>query len=138
MLFRSSIHYWGQSWRLNPWDFETRSATIRRYGASALPQGSTLEDWPLTYDELAPFYERVEDEVGVSGLAGNIGGKLTGVGNPFEAPRAKEFPMPPLRGSGFTDRMSETAKKLGWHPFAPPAAINSRERNGRSGCVYHG
>jgi gluconate 2-dehydrogenase alpha chain len=103
-----------------------------------LPQGSTLEDWPLTYDELAPYYERVEEEVGVSGLAGNLGGKLTGVGNPFEAPRAKECPMPPLRGSGFTDRMAETARQLGWHPFAPPAAINSKERNGRSGCVYHG
>ena len=134
----TSIHYWAQSWRLSPWDFQSRSATIRRYGAGALPAGSTLEDWPLTYDELAPFYEHVEEEVGVSGLAGNINGTKTGVGNPFEGPRAKEFPMPALRGSGFTDHMMDTAKKIGWKPFAPPAAINSRTRNGRSGCVYHG
>ncbi len=63
----TSIHYWAQSWRLKPWDFQTRSETIKRYGASALPAGSTLEDWPLTYDELEPFYDTVEYEIGVSG-----------------------------------------------------------------------
>jgi len=134
----TSIHYWAQSWRLKPWDFRTRSEVIRRYGASAIPAGTTLEDWPLTYDELAPFYERIEEEVGVSGAAGNIQGKLTGVGNPFEGPRDKEYPMPPLRGSGFTDHMADAAKKLGWKPFAPPAAINSQPRKGRGACVYHG
>ena len=134
----TSIHYWAQSWRLKPWDFRTRSEVIRRYGASAIPAGTTLEDWPLTYDELAPFYEIIEDEVGVSGLAGNIRGKLTGVGNPFEGPRDKEYPMPPLRGTGFTDHMADTAKQLGWKPFAPPAAINSVTRKGRGPCAYHG
>jgi len=134
----TSIHYWAQSWRLKAWDFKTRSETVQRYGAAAIPAGTTLEDWPLTYDELAPFYDVVEDEVGVSGAAGNIGGQLTGRGNPFESPRAKEYPMPPLRGSGFTDHMAETARKLGWKPFAPPAAINSQPRKGRSSCVYHG
>src|SRR6476646_4278523 len=92
----TSIHYWAQSWRLKPWDFRSRSEIIRRYGAGALPAGSTLEDWPLTYDELEPYYDIIEDEVGVSGAAGNIQGKLTGVGNPFEGPRDKEYPMPPL------------------------------------------
>ena len=134
----TSIHYWAQSWRLKPWDFRTRSEVIRRYGANAIPAGTTLEDWPITYDELAPFYERIEDEVGVSGAAGNIQGKLTGVGNPFEGPRDKEYPMPPLRGSGFTDHMADAAKTLGWKPFAPPAAINSQPRKGRGSCVYHG
>jgi len=134
----TSIHYWAQSWRLKPWDFRTRSEVIRRYGANAIPAGTTLEDWPITYDELAPFYERIEDEVGVSGAAGNIQGKLTGVGNPFEGPRDKEYPMPPLRGSGFTDHMADAAKTLGWKPFAPPAAINSQLRKGRGSCVYHG
>ncbi len=46
--------------------------------------------------------------------------------------------MPPLRGSGFTDRMAEVAKQMGWHPFAPPAAINSQPYRGRPGCAYHG
>jgi len=134
----TSIHYWAQSWRLNPWDFQSRSETIRRYGAGALPVGSTLEDWPVTYGELEPFYDRVEHEIGVSGKAGNINGKIDPAGNVFEGPRQREYPMPALRGAGFTDLMADTARKLGWNPFPPPAAINSREYRGRSGCVYHG
>jgi len=134
----TSIHYWAQSWRLKPWDFQARSETIRRYGAGAIPQGSTLEDWPLTYQDLEPFYDTIEHEVGVSGKAGNLQGQIDPRGNIFEGPRSREYPMPPLRGSGFTDHMAETAKKLGWHPFAPPAAINSQTYQGRSGCVYHG
>ncbi len=70
----TTIHYWAQSWRLKPWDFRTRSEVIRRYGANAIPAGSTLEDWPLTYDELEPYYDIVEHEIGVSGKAGNLQG----------------------------------------------------------------
>src|SRR5579885_873459 len=80
----TSIHYWAQSWRLKPWDFQTRSEVTRRYGNSAVPAGSTLEDWPLTYDELEPYYDRVEYEVGVSGKAGNIQGRIDPDGNIFE------------------------------------------------------
>src|SRR5207245_1877985 len=45
----TSVHYWAQSWRLKPWDFRTRTEIGKRYGASAIPAGSTLDDWPLTY-----------------------------------------------------------------------------------------
>ena len=134
----TSIHYWAQSWRLKPWDFKSRSETIRRYGAGAIPAGSTLEDWPITYDELEPFYDLVEWEVGVSGKAGNIGGQIDPRGNIFEGPRRREYPMPPLRSTEFIDRMEDTARKLGWHPFHPPAAINSQTRNNRAACAYHG
>ena len=58
--------YGGQAWRFHPKDF--RMAT--EYG---VPEGSSLADWPLTYDDLEPFYERAEWEVGVSGADdGNI------------------------------------------------------------------
>jgi len=134
----TSIHYWAQSWRLKAWDFKTRSETIKRYGAGAIPKGTTLEDWPLDYDELEPYYDSIEYEVGVSGKAGNIQGKIDPEGNIFEAPRKREYPMPPLRGSGFTDHMGEVAKQLGWHPYRPPAAINSQEYQGRPGCAFHG
>src|SRR5437868_3490059 len=72
----TSIHYWAQSWRLNPWDFKVRSATVARYGASRIPDGSTVEDWPFGLEELEPYYDKVEYEVGVSGQAGNVAGKL--------------------------------------------------------------
>lgn len=134
----TSIHYWAQSWRLKPWDFETRSESIRRYGAGSIPQGSTLEDWPITYDELEPYYDTIEWEVGVSGKAGNLQGKIDPRGNVFEGPRRREYPMPPLRSTGFIDHMFDAARGLGWHPFHPPAAINSRAYGDRPGCAYHG
>lgn len=134
----TSLHYWAQSWRLNPWDFRVVSETTRRYGASRIPSDSTVEDWPFGYDELEPYYDRVEREVGVSGQAGNVAGRIDERGNPFEGPRSQEFPMPPLRWTGFLDRMADAARTLGWHPFPGPAAINTELREGRPGCVYHG
>ena len=134
----TSVHYWAQSWRLNPWDFKVRSETIRRYGPRALPPGCTVEDWPLSYEELEPYYDKVEYEIGVSGKAGNVNGQIDPRGNIFEGPRRREYPMPALRGSGFSDHMAKAAKDLGWRPFPGPAAINSREYSGRPGCLYHG
>ncbi len=134
----TTLHYWAQSWRLNPWDFKVVSETRRRYGASRIPAGSTVEDWPFGLDELEPYYDKVEWEVGVSGQAGNVGGKKDARGNIFEGARKREYPMPPLRWNGFIEKMAAAAKSLGWHPFPGPAAINSRTFQNRSGCMYHG
>jgi len=134
----TSIHYHAQSWRLKPWDFKTRSETIQRYGASMLPKGSTLVDWPVSYEELEPFYDTVEHEVGVSGKAGNIQGKLDPSGNVYEGPRQREYPMPPLRTCDFLDHMHKAAVSLGWKPFHAPSAINSQPYHGRAACAYHG
>jgi len=134
----TSLHYWGQSWRLTEWDFKVRSETIRRYGASAIPEGSTLEDWPVSYEELEPYYDRVEYAIGVSGKAGNVQGTIDKSGNIFESRRQREYPMPAMRGAGFADLMAKAAKRLGWHPYAPPAAINSVPYDRRTACFYHG
>ncbi len=134
----TSVHYWAQSWRLNPWDFKVVSETTRRYGAGRIPKGSTVEDWPFGLEELEPYYDKVEYEVGISGQAGNINGMIDKRGNIFEGPRAREYPMPPLNGTEFTEQMGTTARKLGWHPFPGPAAINSQSYDNRPGCLYHG
>jgi gluconate 2-dehydrogenase alpha chain len=134
----TTLHYWAQSWRLNPWDFKVVSETRRRYGASRLPKGSTVEDWPFGIEELEPYYDKVEYEIGVSGAAGNVGGRIDRRGNIFEGPRRRDYPMPPLRGTGFTDLMAASARTLGWHPFPGPAAINSQRYQNRSACMYHG
>ena len=134
----TTLHYWAQSWRLNPWDFKVVSDTTRRYGASRIPKGSTIEDWPFGLEELEPYYDKVEYEIGVSGKAGNIKGAIDRRGNTFEGARAREYPMPPLRGTGFTDMMADAARKLGWHPFPGPAAVNTRNYQSRAGCAYHG
>src|SRR6202035_3973063 len=133
----TSLHYWAQSWRLNPWDFRVVSETTRRYGASRIPKGSTVEDWPFRLEELEPYYDKVEHEVGVSGQAGNLDGVIDPRGNIFEGPRQRGYPMPPLRGTEFTDRMAAAAGNLGWHAFPGPAAINSEVSDARPGCQYH-
>jgi len=134
----TSLHYWAQSWRLNPWDFKLVSETTRRYGASRIPKGSTAEDWPFGLDELEPYYDKVEYEIGVSGQAGNINGKIDPRGNRFEGPRKRAYPMPALRSTEFLDKMAAAARSLGWSPFPGPAAVNSRAYQNRSACMYHG
>jgi gluconate 2-dehydrogenase alpha chain len=134
----TTLHYWAQSWRLHPWDFKTVTETTRRYGANRIPQRSTVEDWPFAYYELEPYYDLVEHRLGVSGQAGNLQGVIDERGNIYEGPRARAYPMPPLRGSEFTEHMRAAAANLGWHPFPGPAAINSEAFESRSPCLYHG
>jgi gluconate 2-dehydrogenase alpha chain len=134
----TAMHYMAQAWRLNPWDFKVVSETTRRYGAARVPAGSTVEDWPISYEELEPFYDRVEYELGVSGNAGNLKGRRIESGNIFEGVRQRDYPMPALRSSGFMDKMAAAARSLTLHPFIGPAAITSRPYDGRSACVYHG
>jgi gluconate 2-dehydrogenase alpha chain len=134
----TTVHYWAQSWRLSPWDFKVVSETTRRYGAARIPSSSTVEDWPFGLEELEPYYDKVEYALGVSGQAGNINGVIDRRGNIFEGPRARAYPMPPLRGTEFTDLMGAAAGRLGWHPFPGPAAVNSELYQERSACLYHG
>src|SRR5262249_62370236 len=99
--------------------------------------GWRVEDGPSGSAGLEPYYDRVESEIGVSGQAGNIGGAIDPRGNRFEGPRRRGYPMPPLRGTEFLDKMTSAAKSLGWHPFPGPAAVNSRPYQNRSACMYH-
>src|SRR4029450_7092642 len=91
-----TVHYGAVSWRLHEDDFRARSQTIERYGASAIPKDSSLADWPLAYADLEPYYDRAEYELGVSGKAGNLAGRKIEGGNILEAPRRREYPLPPL------------------------------------------
>ncbi len=134
----TSLHYWAQSWRLPQWDFAVVSETTRRYGASRLPAGTTVEDWPFGLEELEPYYDHVEYAIGVSGQAGNVGGVMDERGSPFEGARRRPYPMPPLRWTGFIDQMAEAARGLGWRPFPGPAAVNSVRYQNRAACGYHG
>src|SRR3954447_5566970 len=127
----ASVHYTAKSWRFLPWNFRMRSETIKRYGRSALPKGSLVEDWPFSYDDLEPYYDKVEYLLGVSGQAGNINGYHDPRGNHLEGPRARGYPMPRLRRSGWTRAADRAGRKLGWHPYPGPVAINSEHYDGR-------
>ncbi len=110
-----TFSYGAQAWRYMEKDFRMRST----YGAL---EGSTLEDWPLGYDDLEPFYEKAEWEMGVSGDDAN---------NVFKAPRRKSLPMPPLPQSREHQMLQPAALRLGLHPFDIPMLRNTVPYNGR-------
>jgi choline dehydrogenase-like flavoprotein len=83
-------------------------------------------DWPVRYEDLRPYYAKVERELGVAGECG-----------PF-APEPYELPMPPHRPNWHARILARGAVKLGAHPFAPPIAINSVPYDGRPACIYCG
>ena len=77
-------------------EFKVRSMYEERYGKNFIPADMTIQDWGITYDELEPYYDKFEYTAAISGKAGNIKGQIQPGGNPFEAPRAREYPLPPL------------------------------------------
>src|SRR3954469_16408751 len=91
-----TVHYGAVSWRLHEDDFRARSQTIARYGAAAIPEDSSLVDWPLSYADLEPYYDRAEYDLGVSGKAGNLKGTKVAGGNVLESPRQRDYPLPAL------------------------------------------
>lgn len=100
--------------RFHPADFRTRSTE------------GVGEDWPISYEELRPYYSKVEREFGVAGECG-----------PF-APEQYQLPMKPHAMNWHAQLLARGARKLGAHPFAPPIAINSEAYDGRPACIYCG
>ncbi len=98
--------------RFHPADFRTYSTE------------GVGEDWPISYEVLRPYYQRVEREFGLAGQCG-----------PF-APEPYELPMPAHRMNWHAQLLARGALKLGAHPFAPPLAINSTAYDGRPACNY--
>ncbi len=133
-----TIHWGGAAWRFRNGEFRMRSALIERFGKQVIPEGTSIVDWPFDYAALEPYYDRVEWELGISGQAGRVGDALIAGGNPFEDPRARGFPMPPLRQGAANEQFIQACQRLGYHPFPQAAAINSVEYNGRPGCTYCG
>ena len=95
----AGVHWNGQTWRFLPDDFRIRSHMIQRYGGGILPEGNFIQDWPVSYDELEPYYDKFEYVAGISGKAGNIKGQIQAGGNPFEGARSREYPTPPIKQS---------------------------------------
>src|SRR6202030_2924453 len=118
-------HWGGQHWRYLPSDHLTRSHIVDRYGAKAIPEDMTIQDWAMTYDELEPYYDRFDKLCGVSGRAGNLRGKPISGGNPFEGPRSEDYPNKPIKTGGAPSMFSEAAGSLGYHAFPVPTATSS-------------
>src|SRR5579859_1163060 len=102
----------------------TSKSLVRRSAVTELvesPRVRRSKIGPSGWKRLEPYYDKVEYEIGVSGKAGNINGKIDPAGNVHEGPRQRDYPMPPLRGSDFSELMADAARKLRWKPFRPPA-----------------
>jgi choline dehydrogenase-like flavoprotein len=115
-----TVHMSGFFYRLKPVDFRMKSML----GA---PAGSTVVDWPIRYEDLLPYYEQAEEEIGVSGLVTN---------HPWAEPRRKPYPLPPLAEHPIAKEIDRAGKKIGVHPYPTARAINSRPYRNRAGCIY--
>jgi choline dehydrogenase-like flavoprotein len=111
----STLHFTGEAHRMHPQAMAMRS----RFGVAA--------DWPVTYDELEPFYAEAERIVGVAGPAG-------GDGRPGSTP----YPLPPHRLSYATQKIASGCEKLGWPFVANVRAALSQRYDGRPDCNYCG
>jgi choline dehydrogenase-like flavoprotein len=114
----TTFHFTGNFWRFRPIDFNE----VTKRGK---PKGSALADWPITYEEMEPYYTAVEEALGVSGETPT---------DPREPFRSKPFPMPPLNATGPGVLLEVGAKKLGWSSKAAPMAILSQPYKGRQPC----
>lgn len=117
-----TVTYGGSSWRHLPWEFNETS----KVGTIA---GTGLTDWPVTYEELEPYYVQAEWEMGISGER---------ISSPLVAPMSRDYPVPPvpLKASGALFKIG--AAKLGWNVVRGPIAIITKPYQGREACVNCG
>ncbi len=113
----------GFFYRLKPEDFRLLS----EFGPI---EGANIADWPISYDDLEPWYTRVETEVGVSGVV---------VDHPLAEPRSTDrFPYPPTQEHPIVRRIDTACRKLGYHPLPTPRAVLSKAKGRRRSCEYSG
>jgi choline dehydrogenase-like flavoprotein len=137
-----SLHYGAASFRFVPDQFRAAS----KYG---VPPGSTLADWPLTYDELEPHYAAVEHGVVIAGIAPGfpqvqqtaLAGTITP--NPLAGSLglhySRQYPVPPVDQRYDAQAFAKGANAAGLHPYPTPCAVNTVEGfEGRHACVNCG
>jgi choline dehydrogenase-like flavoprotein len=117
-----TVHFTANFWRFHEIDFieASKKGTI---------SGTGFADWPITYADLEPYYTRAEWELGVSGQQG---------ASPFDPPRSKPYPLPPMPVKSSGVLFEQAAQKLGYHPFPAPVAVISRSYKGRLACAHCG
>ena len=121
----SVIHWGGALRRYHPHHFKYLTYVCEKYGEEVLPEGHTLADWPVDYDDLEPYYTKVEYLIGVAGDNSN----------PF-TPRRKPYPLPPLRPFRKSEIFREATETMGLHPYPTPVAVNSEPYNGYPATSY--
>jgi choline dehydrogenase-like flavoprotein len=107
-----AMHWGAVTPRYSPEDFRIKSL----YGIG--------DDWPISYEDLDPFYQEAEERMGISGEQGP----------PEMDPRGKPFPMPALPLSYNLQQLREWTSKAGIAMWSQPSAKNSVPYHGRGVC----
>ena len=128
----AGVHWNGMNFRFSPYDFQIKTMTDERYGKNKLGKEYILQNSPLTYDEMEPYYTAFEMALGVAGEPGYFGGR-----------RSKPYAMPPLVKTPVLSKFEAAAKQVGCHPYMIPAAIASEPYTTPDGithnpCMYCG
>ena len=119
-------HYGAWLRRYHPHHFDHLTHVRESFGEEILPEGSTLADWPISYDDLEPYYTKMDHLVGVAGGEED---------NPF-IPRSAPYPLPPMRPSRVGEAFREATEAMGLHPHPVPVGMNSRPYNGYPASTY--
>ncbi len=109
--------WYGIALRMLPSDFRTRTLFGRG------------QDWPITYDDLEPYYCQAETFIGVSG---------TDEDNPFAPPRSQPYPLPPFELSYFDQMLGERLRTQNIRLHTTPQARTRHSFTDRPACVNHG
>jgi len=111
----------GMFHRMHPDDFRLLS----KFGEI---EGGNIVDWPITYEDMEPYYTLAEDLIGISGKA---------QAHPYEPPRSsRDFPFPPTSENRVVKLFDKSCQKLGITPLITPRAVISRDRGDRKACYY--
>ena len=121
----SVIHYGGWLRRFPKHNLRLRSHALECWGERAIPDGCTVADWPVTYDELRPYFAEIEQMVGIAGDDRD----------PFR-PRDAPYPLPPTRPFRMGEMFIAAAERLGLHPHASPVGMTTRPHNGFPEMTY--
>ena len=113
----------GFFYRLKPKDFRLLS----EFGKI---EGANIADWPISYDDLEPYYTKVETEIGISGQVEE---------HFHQEPRStKDFPYPPTAEHPIVNQIDHACDELGFTSLKTPRAILSKPAMGRNSCEYSG
>lgn len=128
----AGVHWNGHTFRFLPYDFEIHSKTVERYGAKKIPDGMTIQDWGITYDQLEPYFDKFEKMTGISGEE-----------NPLAGKRSNPYPTPPMKSTPSMKMFADASKKLKLHPYMLPSANLSQPYTNpdgvsRAACQYCG
>lgn len=121
----SIIHYGGWLRRFPAHDLRLRSYALERWGEKIIPEGSTVVDWPVTYEELQPYFGEIERIAGIAGDADNV----------FLS-QDEPYPLPPTRPFRMGELFKTAARGLGLHPHHAPVTMTTRPYNGFAEMTY--